>query len=257
MILTRRVQLGGVQLDEIGPEVVIRSFDPGVTHDSTQAVNRMGGFGQRVTDQHWETLDAAVAFAIDVPKKRIARRRELFDAVKDWAMQKGWLTSNEMPGRRMYVDKTVIPGGGDMWEWTSEYTVTFRAYNVPFWQDETPTEVRSGAQNSGSFTLAVNGNEQSVVDATFQNKSGATINNFWIQANGNRITLANLNLGGSETLTIHHGTDGLLRILKGSTSVYEKYTGADDLFVKPGNNAVSFQADRAGILTAQCYGRYV
>lgn len=256
MILSRRAALNGEQLDEIHEAIVIRRIDPGVTKETVQAVSRMGA-GQRMTGKHWDTLEAAVTFAINLPKRQIEERRAVFDAAKDWAMQKGWLTTNEMPGRRMYVDKVIIPGGGDMWEWLNEYTIGLRAYNVPFWQDETPAKAVSGTQASGSVQIAVGGNEESVLDATFRNMSGMEINNFWIQANGNRITLSGLGLGGRQTLNIHHGTDGLLRILKGSTDVYEKYTGADDLYVKPGVTTVTFQADRAGILTVQNYGRYV
>ena len=96
-----------------------------------------------------------------------------------------------------------------------------------------------------------------VLDATFRNRSGMTINNLWIQANGNRITLSSLGLGGSSSLTVSHGTDGLLKIKIGETSVYQKYAGADDLIVNPGSVAVDYGADRAGTLTVQSYGRWI
>jgi hypothetical protein len=157
----------------------------------------------------------------------------------------------------MYVDKVIIPNSGDIWAWTKDYMITFRAYNVPFWQDENPTQVFKNLFTSGSFDIQIGGNVTSAVAVDFRNRSGMTINNFWVQANGNRITLASLGLGGSSTLTISHGTDGLLRIMIGSTSVYSKYTGADDLIVNPGNVAVDYGADRAGVLTVQSYGRWV
>ncbi len=257
MILSKRVALGGVQLDELHDAIVIRSIDPGVTKESVSAVTRMGGFGQRMTGQHWDTLEVSVSYAIDIPKREMALRRQIFDAVNAWALKKGWLTVNWLENRRFYVDKVVLPGSGDMWAWTDEFTITFRAYNVPFWQDALPAQVSSGTAASGSVTVQVGGNVQSVLDVTFQNRSGMTINNFWVQANGNRITLSSLGLGGSSALTINHGTDGLLRIKIGSTSVYQKYTGADDLFVNPGNVGVTFTADRAGTLTVQSYGRWV
>ena len=47
MILSRRVALGGIELDELDESIVIRSFDPGVPHESTGAENRAGGFGSR------------------------------------------------------------------------------------------------------------------------------------------------------------------------------------------------------------------
>ena len=257
MILSRRVALGGIQLDEIHERVVIRSIDPGVPYEETDAVNRMGGVGQRVTGQHWETLEVNVTYAIDVPKRQMTLRREIFDAVNNWALRKGWLTTNEMPNRRFYVDKVVVPGSGDLWNWTSEFTITFRAYNIPFWQDDTPGQASSGTVNSGRVWVPVGGNVKSVMDVTFQNKSGAVINNFQVSAGGNTIRLTSLGLGGSSALRISHGTDGLLRITAGGSSVYSKYRGSDDLYVNPGNVAVDFSADRAGVLTAQCYGRWV
>ena len=256
MILSKRVALGGVQLDELYEQIVIRRIDPGVPYEEVDAVNRMGGVGQRVTGQHWETLEVNITYAINVPKREMQLRREIFDAVNAWAMRKGWLTVNWLPGRRFYVDKVVLPGSGDMWQWTEEYTITFRAYNVPFWQDELPAQASSGTVSSGRVWVPVGGNMRTVMDASFRNMSGMVINNLWIQANGNRITLSGLGLGGSSTLQISHGMDGILRITAGGASVYNKYTGADDLYVNPGNVAVDFAADRAGILTAQAYGRW-
>lgn len=257
MILSKRVALGGVQLDELHERIVIRRIDPGVPTETIQAASQMGGFGQRVTGQHWNQIEASVTYGIDIPKENMAQRRGIFDAVNTWALRRGWLTTNEMPNRRLYVDKVVVPGSGDLWNWTSEYTIVFRAYGVPFWQDEMPAMSSSGISSSGSVSISNNGNMKSVVDVSFRNMSGMTINNFWAQVSGNRITLSNLGLGGSETLRIHHGTDGLLQIHIGGRSVYDRYTGADDLYISPGGASVSFSADRAGILTAECYGRYV
>ena len=257
MILSRRVSLGGYQLDEVNEAIVIQNVDTGVPHESVSAVNRMGGAGQRMTSQHWETLEVSVTFAIDLPKRNLEARREVFDAVNAWALGGKWLKTNERPGRRMYVDKVVLPGAGDLWNWTNEYTIVFRAYNVPFWQDEVPAQAVSSTASGGTVYIQAGGNMESVLDVTVANKSGKEIQNLWVQANGNRITLGSLGLGGSETLTISHGNDGLLRIKKGSTSVYNKYSGADDLYVTPGNVAVTWGADRAVQLTVVNYGRYV
>lgn len=257
MILSKRVALGGVQLDELDPSIVIRSFDPGTPKETVTATPRMGGSGQRVTGQHYDQLEAVLTYAIDIPKRMMAKRRAVFEAVNAWALRGGWLTAGWMENRRMRVDKAVVPSSGDLWNWTDEFQITFRANNVPFWQDESPVTVSGGTAASGSFSVPVSGNTESVLDAVFENKSGMTIQNFQVTANGNRIQLTNLNLGGSASLSISHGTDGLLRIMIGRTSVYAKYTGADDLYVNPGDTMVSYTADRAGVLTVQNYGRYV
>jgi len=257
MKLSRRVSLGGDQLDKIDDSIVIRGIDTGAANESISAVSRMGGSGQRVTGSHWNTLDVSVSYAIDIPKKQLALRREVFEKVNAWARKAGWLRVNFMENRRMYVDKVIYPSAGDLRDWTDEYTITFRAYNVPFWQEETPTTYTSGTTAKGSTSMTVNGHVQTVVNATFTNKSGVSFNNLTIKAGSSEIKLAGLGLGGSEKLTVTHGNDGLLKITKGSTSVYSKMSGADDLYVNPGKNTIAFEADRAGVWTFESYGRYI
>lgn len=257
MILSKRVALDGVQLDEIHEAVVVRGIDQGTANESLAAVARMGGYGQRMTSQHYNTLDVTVRYAIDVPKRQMALRKEIMDAVNSWALKKGWLTVNWMEGRRVFVDHVTIPNGGDPWDWTDDYAITFRAYNVPFWQDDTASQAKSGTTAKGRVWLTANGNMKTPLDISFKNMSGMTINNFSVSTGGKSISLTNLGLSGSGTLDITHGTDGLLRMKIGNTSVYEKYTGADDLLLEPGNNSIDFTAARAGVVTASCIGRWI
>ena len=259
MILSRRVSFCGEQLDEIHEAVVIRSADPGVPGEDVQAANRMGGWGQRMTGQHWTVLNATVAFAIDVSKRDMALRREIFDAVIAWANRTGWLQFSTIPGRRLYVDKVVIPGAGDMWEWTNEYTITFRAYNVPFWESETAATSVLASTASGTASIEVGGTAPGVLDMSLRNMSGATINNVTIWLNGKNMALTGVNLASSEVLTVTHPHEsgGLLRIYAGSRNVYAIRTGIDDLTVKPGNNLFGLTATRAGQLTATSYARWL
>ena len=256
MILSRRVALGGVQLDELHESIVIQRVDPGTPQRNISAVSMMGGAGQRITGDHWEKLEVVVEYGIDLPKRQMELRRQIFDAVNAWAIRGGWLTVGWMPNRRAWVDKVELPSSGDMWEWTKSYTITFRAHAVPFWVDEMPVQVTNQLITSGSVSIEVGGNVESVLDVSFANRSGMTIYNFRISAGGNTIVLSSLGLGGSETLNISHGTDGLLRITAGGRSVLDRRTGADDLYVLPGANTVTIQSDRAGTLTVRNYGRY-
>ena len=258
MILSKRAALGGVQLDELHESIVIQRVDPGTPQRNISAVAMMGGAGQRITGDHWETLDIIVEFGINLPKRQMELRRQVFEMVTAWALRGGWLTVNWMPNRRVWVDRVELPNGGDMWEWTNTYTITFRAYSVPFWQEENPASVAANL-TSGSVVLGVGGNVQTVIDLTFKNTSGSTINTFSVSAGGNTISLSDIGLLNGETLQIHHGTDGLLRIVIGSRSVYNKRAagGADDLYVQPGNVTVSVTAGGSGRLIVTCCGRYV
>lgn len=257
MRLTRRAALGGAELDELHDAIVIRSIDPGTPKETVQSANRMGGAGSRMTMQHWDTLEASVTYAINIPKRRLAERREVMDLVNEWALKKGWLTTNEMPEKRLWVEKADIPTGGDLWQWLEEYTITFRAYGVPFWTDASPAQVTNDNITKGSVALSVPGMVRTVLNVSFRNISGQNIPNFTVSAGGNTLTLTGVNLGADQTLTIDHTADGLLRARKGSTSVYPLLTGSEDLYVDPGDVTVSVNAARAGRLTVSAYGRYV
>lgn len=259
MILSRRVALKGEQLDEIDEAIVIRSVDTGMSRNTAQSVNRMGGFGQRITGDHWETLDVNVAFAINVPKRELARRKEIFDRVITWANRQGRLTVNYMEGRHLWVDRTEFPSPGDLWDWTGEYTLTFRAYNVPFWEDVAATEVRAELVSGNNITrqIEVPGNVGTTLDVIVRNRSGVAIPTFTVSAGKSEIGFSNLNLGGSETLQITHGTDGLLRAKVGSRDVYGTMTGSDDLYVDPGTVTVRAKVPRAVDLTVRTWGRWI
>lgn len=262
MILSRRVSIGGTQLDEIDDAVVIRNVDTGVSHESVNSVNRMGGFGQRMTMQHWESLEVNVTFAIDIDKRNLERRREVFDAVMAWAKVKGWLRTTSQPGKRMRVDKVVLPAAGDLREWTREYTLTFRAYGVPFWQEINPAELAVNSITNGTKSFEVGGIERTVADVTARNISGQTIADITITVGNNTMVFKGLNLLGTETLHIYHGTDGLLRI-RAETSTASRNCfslrtpeSADDFYVDPGTVSVKVESKRAVKLTVTAAGRW-
>ena len=257
MILTRRAALGTKQLDEAHEAIVIRGVEPGKTERKVGTAQRMNGYGSRITNSSWNMVEAKVTFAINIPKWEPDARAEAFDAACAWAQRKGWLMLTGAPGRRLYVNEVVLPDRGDLWDWTKDYTIGFQAYDVPFWQDTEPETVVTDTISKGNVSIAVPGHVNTVLDATFQNKRGKTINKLAITADGNKFTFTDLGLGGSDTLTISHGTNGILQIKIGSTSILAKRTGADDLILRPGNRTVTIDAERAGKLTLMAAGRYV
>ena len=256
MILSRRASLGNVMLDELHETILIQKMEPGIAQQSINATDRMGGFGQRVTGEHWSSIDAKVSFTIMLYKHDMELRRQVFDTVIAWAKANQWLEFSNMPDRHLYVDKVILPDSGDLFKQEAEYTITFRAYNVPFWQQIKPNTANVKNITEGSTQIEVGGTAPSVLDISFRNISGKTIQNISINAAGKRMVLNDVNLGASETLKVTHGTDGLLKITAGSRNVYGIYTGDDDLLVEPGMRTVSISATRAGELTVTNYGRF-
>ena len=257
MILSRRVALGGTQLDSLDTSIVIRSFDPGTPKEALSAVDRMGGAGQRVTMRHWQVLEATLVFAIDVNKRNITERRRVFDLAKKWAMAGGWLTFNGMSGKRMYVDKATVPASGDLRVLDEEYTIVFQAYNVPFWQDDTATTVTAASISTGSMTLQVPGEIETQIDATLKNISGGQIAAITIAIDGHQLVFTAMTLANGATLVISHGTDGILRATVGGATVYGKLTGSDDLVSGTGTKTITITCAGALEATVSCYGRYL
>ena len=257
MILSRQVALNGVSLDSVHPAIVIQSVDPGAAAENVQAAARMTGFGARITGSSWPQREVKVRYGIDIPKKDLEARRAVYESVCVWARQKGWLTANFMPYKRLYVDKTVISSMGDPREWTNEFELTFQAYNVPFWQDEMPEVATYTSVSSGEKAIRVKGNAPGVLDVSFKNTSGSSCANVAFTVGNNTLTFTGINLANNETLEITHGTDGLLRAYVGSASKYDIMTGGDDLYVEPGNRTLTLSASGAGTLTITSYGRYI
>lgn len=258
MILSRRIALNGEYLDELHERIVIRGISPGDINETISATSRMGGFGQRITGEHFDTMDIVLTFAILVPKDDLITRRQIYEDACKWARQCGWLTVNYMPDRRLWVDKALIQGSGDMRDWNNEYTITFRAYSVPFWQDVIPNYISKTNVSSGSFRINIPGHFRTVAEVDFKNTSGSSISAFSITTGSSTIALTDFSLANNATLSIYHENNGILRILNGSTSAYDKRTGAsaDDLYVDPGAEYVTLSAGGAGTLKVSVRGRY-
>ena len=83
MILSKRAALNGVQLDELFPEIVSRSVDPGVPHETVSAVSRGGGFGQRVTGLIDAAIDRPAQMLDEGTEQALVHTRDLIVPVQN------------------------------------------------------------------------------------------------------------------------------------------------------------------------------
>lgn len=272
MILSKRVRLGGVNLDEVDESIVIRGLDPGTPEEDSVTGDKMGGFGLRLVRTRYRRLEAGVTFAIDIPKREMARRREVFDAVLSWVQKRGsnWLVFEYMPKRRMYVDQVILPNAGDVWDWTAEYTIRFIAYYVPFWESntgDTPITEKTVKTDRDPFSLEIGGTAPSVLDILFKNISGKTNTDVTIKAGGNTMTFKGVNLADNECLMVDHTRQATVRAravflnakgnITSSRNVYPLLSGADDLVVEPGTISVDVKGKRTGQLTVTNFARWL
>jgi hypothetical protein len=260
MILRHRIALNGAQLDELDERIIVAGIDEQPGRETLSAVSRFGGWGQRVTTRHRDTLDVVVRFGMRIKAKDLPGREELFEKVIAWAVGSGWMTLNYKPDRRLRV-KCVQPATvGDPWAWTGEYSITFRAYGVPYWQ-----EVNAGSVTfrGNSGVLTVNGTAKTAAEVEFGNTSGGTINAVTITCGASKMVFGSLGLQSGEVLVIDHNTEGLLRIrIRGVTGAYRSAMAArtagsdDELWVNPGAVACSYSPSWTAWCVVRACGRW-
>lgn len=262
MQLAHRVSLGGVQLDELDERINIKAVEEAAGKDNISAVSAAAGCGQRITGRRRDTLDVTVKFSMLIGTDDLAARSELLEKVNTWAAGGGWLRVNYKENRRLFVVCAQAPGAGDPFEWTTVYTVTFRAYACPYWEEDAETTATGNSGNSGSVSLQVGGSVDTCVRISLANTSGATVDTVEVNADGKKMKFTSLGLGGNETLTIEQviiGGQLLTQMKIGSRSVMAKRTetSADSLTVSPGVRTISWTSSRACRLTAGVRGRFV
>ncbi len=262
MILSHRAALNEVQLDSLDDRILVQGVDEASGKDQITAVSLFGGAGQRITNRHRDHLEVTVRFSLRVRKNDMQTRSAILERINAWAEPGGWLALNYKPGRRLRVVCAQYPAAGDPWNWTGVYAIVFRAYAVPFWQQD-PPGMLTATGSSITRSIGVGGNTDTVLELSFKNTSGVSCDTFTVSAGSSVISLSSLGLASGETLHIDHTEDGLLRIrIQSSSGSYrgalDKRTpeSSDDLWVRPGTVAVSVTAQRTGTLTLSCAGRY-
>ena len=272
MILAHRVSLGGVQLDEIDPRIIIKGIDGGAGKEAVTAAGTGAGDGTRITGKHRDSMEIQVRFSMNISARRgdIDRRAKVLEAINAWAAAAenggAWLQVNYKENRRLWVDEVVTPGEGDLWKRLSEYTIVFRAHAIPYWMENSAVSAVTKTAQSASGTITAAGSAKAVADAELANKSGATINTATVTIGGNEMSFEQLALAADEALVFSHSTasgKNVIRIrirnAQGSyRSVLNKRTAgsADEFEILPGDCAFSFSAQRACTLTVSVRGRF-
>lgn len=271
MIWARRAALNGNQLDEIDNAIVIRGIEQAAGKDTLTAGSTGGPFGMRITGARRDSLDITLRFAIDIKKNDLEGRSAVLEAVNAWAAAASrenggaWLTVGHKPDRRIRVVLAQPAPEGDLWKWTEDFPIIFRAYGVPYWEQSEANTTSTDGNASGAYgAITIGGSAVTQVNAYLKNTSGAGINTATVNIGGKNMGFSTLGLAADETLTIDHTGDGLVRIrIRSSGGTYRSAMAnrtpesADDFTVMPGARECSFSAQRACKLTVEWRDRYL
>lgn len=261
MTTARSCAIGGVELKDVDSRVYVlgTSCDAG---KETQTGTAFGGRGgQRVTVNRREYLDIRVTFGIDIRKEYLQERSEIFEQCMAWAAlarDGAWITIGSKKDRQIWARTFTLPNEGDQWQWASQYTIVFRAWEVPWWQDTEPISVRRSGISSLTQQISVTGNARTVLDFSYTNTSGATVDTLSIDTGSAVMAFTGLGMASGSTLEISHREDGLLVIaVDGESAMACRTPESDnDLWIAPGVPSVTVAAGGNGTFVLSSYGRY-
>ena len=265
MQLSHRAALGGIQLDAVDSLIMVKGVST-MAPKEREITAPTGGSGLRFVEKTRDSLEVQVRIGLRLFDDDMDEREELLEKVNAWASSlPAWFTTTQKPDRRLYVESVQLPAAGDPYEWTNEYTYTFKAMAVPYWQKATATTVTLATTDSNTKTITVPGTAKTVLDMELTNGTGATIDALTIAAaSGGTFIFSSLGLANGEKLIISHDNRGYLNIeiANGNTrrNAMDKRTGesSDDMTILPGTNrAITITAAGALSGTISCYGRYV
>lgn len=268
MVLQRRVALNGVYLDDLDNRIVITSVETADGKENFTAVDTAAPYGQRITGERRGTLDVVIKFRIRNYGRTtlgMQQRSAVLEGINAWAAPGGYLTVNFKADRRLYVKLVQAPGEGSLWDFSKEFQMTFRAYGIPYWeQNLVRSYTTGGGLASGFQTITVEGSAKTHIGIALRNTSGMVINTAQITVAGETMIFSALQLQANEVLLIDHTEDGLLRIrIRNTSNAYRSVMSkrstesTDDFVVSPGVYGCSFAAQRACAMTVSWRARYL
>lgn len=242
--------MNGKGLQDIDPTIIITDIREKAPSMRNITSEKGWGHGSRYVAGFRESLAVGIRFMIR--EYDVNKRRDICSRIRAWA-QEGYLTDSEHQGQRLYVVCTSFPNVDSAMKWTTELDLTLTAYDVPFWENETPSKA-STSGTSGSLALAMTGSTDAPLDLLIT--SANTMTDFTITVNGGSMTFTGLS---TTKLEITHDSRGILSVKAGEASALGKRTSAssDDLTVHYGTNTLTYSCNTTCTVIATARGRYL
>lgn len=242
--------LDGIGLHDIDPRLYIMDIEESYPDVSVITASSAGREGLRVTNRRRQSLTVTVRFMVH--EYNTAARKGVFQKIAAWAQGK-YLTISDRPGQRLRVHCDSVPTAQSALKWTGTQSITFTAYEKPYWEEETAlTAVKSGT--SGSFPMTPPGTaEKCYLSFTAVNNGTAALTALTVNAGDTVMKLEGMNIQTGGTVTVEYDDEGVLHVPVSARTA----DSSDDLMLLCGKeNNVSFTADQAVSITFTTRGRY-
>ena len=246
------VFLNETSLSSINPNIYVLDVNYIAPKTNVSTYNVAKRNGARIRRVSTDTIGVTISF--EIHSYNIAKRQRICGLVSRWAKNGGILEINDRPGQRLRCICEVKPTIESARNWTDPVTMTFMAYQLPFWEEKEYAVKTFDAGTSGSGSLFVPGNvDGAMIEADIQ--TNASLSSITLTANGKTMTLSGLSVGAGNTIKIEYDDQLIQSIKVGSTSILDKRTGADDLIANCGEiNSLSFSSSASVTVTYKVRG---
>ena len=246
--------MDSVSLSGLDDSIFILDISHPAAERSRSLVNIANRSGSFLSSEKRSPISVVITF--EIHKYGIADRQAVCDKVVKWAGG-SVLKTNDMTDKQLVCVCDQYPSVNSAKRWTDPITMTFTAYEFPYWEDTTQTTLTlTGTQTSG--TLAVPGViDDAFVEATIT--ANAAVTEISLTVGSTNFTLENLELTNGDVVTIAYDSRKLLSIMHGTVSLLGKRTGAssDDLLAKCGKTVTfAVEADASVTVVFKVRGCY-
>lgn len=230
--------LNNVSLASVDSSILLLDIQYQPVEMQDKTINIAKRHGARRTDRSFGMSSARILF--EIHKYGIADRQEVCGKIGKWAKDGGVLEVNDRPGQYLQCVCTEFPVINSAKNWTEALSITFTAFEIPFWQAKTAvTKALTGTSDEELLTVPGNVDGALVeVDIT----ANASLSSITLSVNNRDLILSSLNASQSDIISISYDEKAIQSIKKGSASIMDKRTGVDDLLAVCGSNTLEISA---------------
>lgn len=256
MISRYEAFLNDIPLSSVSPSILITDIkyqSPVVGYELFNIAKRHGSrIWQRVVEQSQVTIEFAIR------EYSTYNRQTVCNAIVNWAKNGGVLKCNDRPGQRLACVCTEFPHIASVLKWTDTLSITFTAYQRPFWEDETPTIVTLTSTGSRVQQMAfIPGNiEEALVEVEVEADDDVTSLSF--DVGEYQMELSDLTMSEGDSMILYYDDHAIQHINQGLNSLIGNRTGSTDLLARCGEqNVFRFRAYDAAHVTFKVRGLWL
>lgn len=248
MISRYEAYMDGKALSSIDPSICVLDIQPGDVSQSIRTVKVAGRAGARVIKKERNSTSVTVIF--EIHEYNTVKRDVVCQKIQKWA-DGDILCVSTRPEQQMRCVCEEYPRANAK-AWTEPLSMTFTAYNPPYWQEKNKTIVTLTGTSASSSVYVPGNVDGAVVELSV--KANAAAGGFSVQVGSTSLTVL-VSMAADDVVTITYDDKMIQSIKKGNTSILDKRTGADDLLAKCGQiNVFALSSDASVTATFSVRG---